>query len=275
MSIIRAFSGAWLVLSIAACSAQPADRSAEGRPTIVSLNPCSDAILAELAPPEQLLAISHYSNDPAATSMPAEQVARYRSTSSRAEEIIALAPDLVVTDRFLPAPTRRALEQSGIVLFDLDIVSTVDDSLAQVRALADLAERREEGDALVGRMTEAWNENTPGRNAPISVLLWQEDGIVLGPDSLAAALLEHSGFTLAPDAQGLGYGQYLPLEQVLADPPQLLLTSGTTRALQHPALDILNGTVRAQLDPGLLYCAGPTIPRALARLRQIREGFSP
>ncbi|OYX66412.1 MAG: hypothetical protein B7Y88_04880 [Sphingomonadales bacterium 32-64-17] len=259
---------------MAACGAPPTDSRADGRPTIVSLNPCSDAILAELAPPEQLLAISHFSKDPAATSMPAEQVARYRSTSSRAEEIIALAPDVVVTDRFLPAPTRRALEKSGIVLFDLDIVNTVDDSLAQVDALAALAERRDEGKALARRMAEAWNQNTPGRNAPVAVLLWQEDGIVLGPDSLAAALLEHSGFTLQSAAQELGYGQYLPLEQVLADPPQLLLTSGATRALHHPALDVLSGTVRAQLDPRLLYCAGPTIPRALARLREIREGFS-
>ena len=39
-------------------------------PTIVSLNPCTDAILAEVADPAQLLAISHYSHDPRATSMP-------------------------------------------------------------------------------------------------------------------------------------------------------------------------------------------------------------
>ena len=262
------------MLLLAACSGPPAYRRAEERPTIVSLNPCSDAILAEFVPPEQLLAISHFSKDPAASSMLAARAARYRATSGRAEEILALAPDFVVTDRFLPAPTRRALEQAGITVFMLDIANTVDDSLTQVRALADLAGRSEEGEALARTVAEAWRQGGARQEDPVVALLWQEGGIVPGPDSLAAALLEHSGFALHSAARGLGQGHYLPLEQVLADPPQLILTAGPERALQHPALEALDGTVRAQFDPRLLYCAGPTIPRALARLREIREGFS-
>jgi hypothetical protein len=38
-------------------------------PAIVSLNPCSDAILAEVADPGQVLALSHYSRDPRSSSM--------------------------------------------------------------------------------------------------------------------------------------------------------------------------------------------------------------
>ncbi|HCH95383.1 MAG TPA: iron ABC transporter substrate-binding protein, partial [Erythrobacter sp.] len=57
---------------LAACAgggagAPPPERG----PTIVSLNPCTDAILAEVAAPGQLLAISHYSKDPRASSMEA------------------------------------------------------------------------------------------------------------------------------------------------------------------------------------------------------------
>ena len=50
------------------------------RPTIVSLNPCTDAILAEVAEPAQLLAISHYSHDPQASSMPMAQARRWPAT---------------------------------------------------------------------------------------------------------------------------------------------------------------------------------------------------
>ncbi|WP_245978384.1 ABC transporter substrate-binding protein [Aurantiacibacter xanthus] len=270
----RLSSAALLVLLLAACGTAPVRQRADGRPTIVSLNPCSDAILAEFTPPDQLLAISHFSKNPAQSSMPAAQAARYRSTSGRVEEILALAPDLVVADRFLPAPTRHALEQAGIAVFNLDIPQTVDDSLSQVRALADLARRSEDGDALAEAISAAWRQDGAEQQAPVSALMWQENGIVPGPDSLVAALLSHSGFTLHSAARGLGQGQVLPLEQVLADPPELILTAGSARALHHPALEVLADTARAQFDQRLLYCAGPTIPRALARLREIREGFS-
>ncbi len=59
--MIRWLAGA--VLALGGCSA-PAPTSgpvSNDRPSIVSLNPCADAILAEVATPGQLLAISHYS----------------------------------------------------------------------------------------------------------------------------------------------------------------------------------------------------------------------
>ena len=69
-------------LTLAACAAPP-PRLATDHPTIVSLNPCADAILAEVADPAQLLAISHYSHDPRATSMPLAQARRFRATGVR------------------------------------------------------------------------------------------------------------------------------------------------------------------------------------------------
>ena len=64
---MRLLAASALLLSACQAQHQPA-RDAE-QPTIVSLNPCADAILAEVTAPEHLLAISHYSQDPAATSM--------------------------------------------------------------------------------------------------------------------------------------------------------------------------------------------------------------
>ena len=206
--------------------------------------------------------------------MSAEAAARYPATSGRAEEIIALAPDLVVADSFLPAPTRRALERAGIAVAAVDVPRSLNDSLAQVRALARLARREDEGRALAAELSRAWHVGAAATDRPVVTLLWQEGGIVPGPDSLAAALLDHSGFALHSAARGLAQGDYLPLEQVLADPPQLILSAGGERALHHPALAALADTARYDLDPRLLYCGGPTIPRALARLRAIREELS-
>ena len=85
------------VLLLAACAQGGADAPTAGaRPTIVSLNPCTDAILADVTAPGQLLAISHYSKDPRSSSMPAEQASRYRATGGTVEEVLALDPDVVV-----------------------------------------------------------------------------------------------------------------------------------------------------------------------------------
>jgi iron complex transport system substrate-binding protein len=60
------------------------------------------------------------------------------------------------------------------------------------------------------------------------------------------------------------------LEHVLADPPRVLIVAGDDAMLHHPALAQLTGVAQASLSANLLYCGGPTIPRALARLGEIR-----
>jgi len=93
-----------------------------------------------------------------------------------------------------------------------------------------------------------------------------------------AELLARTGFSNFAAARGLGQAQILPLEQVLADPPQVILAAGNTRAqenrlLHHPALATLPHTRIVPFDPALEWCAGPTVIRAAARLAQIRRSL--
>jgi iron complex transport system substrate-binding protein len=87
--------------------------------------------------------------------------------------------------------------------------------------------------------------------------------------------MAHTGFASHSAARGLGQGAYVPLEQVLADPPALVLAAGDERMLTHPALRGLEGVRYAQLDPTLLFCGGPTVIRAAARLAHIRASIPP
>ena len=108
-----------LVLLLAACAGEgPARVGDGGRPTIVSLNPCSDAILAEVAEPGQLLAISHYSKDPRSSSMEAAIAARFAATGGTVEEVLALDPDVVVAGSFLAPATHAAFADLGIEVKD-------------------------------------------------------------------------------------------------------------------------------------------------------------
>jgi len=240
-------------------------------PTIVSLNPCTDAILAEVADPGQLLAISHYSQDPRATSMPLAEARRFRVTGGTAEEVLALDPDVVVAGSFLPPAQTAAFRRLGVRVETFAIVPDLAENAAQVRRLAALAGHPARGEALLAR-TDAALAATRFSGPKVRTLLWQEGGIVPGAETLIVRLMAHTGLASHSAARGLGQGAYLPLEQVLADPPQLVLATSGERMLTHPALRRLAGVRYAQFDSSLLFCGGPTIIRAAERLAEIRSG---
>lgn len=264
-----------VVLMLAACSPAPAREAGQRLPTIVSLNPCTDAILAEVADPVQLLAISSYSHDPAASSMDLTTARRFPATSGSVEELLALRPDLVVGATFISPATVSALDRLGLRLERFGIARTVEESKAQVRALAALAGHPERGEALIARIDATLAKAAPPPGPPVSALVWQAGGIVPGPNTLIAELLARTGFTNAAAARGLGQADLLPLEQVLADPPQLIFAAGSVlgnedRMLNHPALAALTGTRRETLDPALLWCGGPSIVKTVERLGVVR-----
>lgn len=231
----------------------------------------------QVADPGQILAISHFSRDPAASSMGIERARDFRVTSGSLEEVLALAPDIVVADEYLPAATRTALDDLGVRLVSLPIARNVEDSLEQIGQLARLTGHPERGAALNARIAAALASARPAVGAkPISAVIWQGGGIVPGADTLIADLLSRTGFASHSAVRGYRQADYLPLERLLADPPELIIAAGDPRSnedrmLSHPALDALTGTRRERLDRAFLWCGGPTIIRAVERLGEIRE----
>lgn len=271
-------AGLLLALLLGACApAQGRGTPAVAdRPTLVSLNPCTDAILAEVADPAQILAISAWSHDPASSSMDMTAARRFASTNGSVEEVLALRPGIVIDGTFTPPASRAAYDRLGLRLESVAIASTVEDSKAQVRHLARLAGHPERGEALVARIDAALAEAAPRSGQPlVPTVLWEPGGIVPGDDTLIAELMRRAGLANFTAARGMKQADYLPLERLLADPPQLILTSGNPRAeenrqLAHLALASLKGVRRAAIEPNLLYCGGPTIIRAARRFAEVR-----
>ena len=247
---------------------------------IVSLNPCSDAVLAEVADRNQLLAVSHYSHDPQASSMDVAEARRFPATSGSVEEILQFRPDVVVSGTYISPATLAALRRLGIRVELLPIAATVAESEAQVRTLAQLAGHPERGEALVAKIHAALDAaRPPAGSTAVSALVWQSGGMVPGGDTLIADLLHRTGFISFAAAKGMKQAEILPLEELLADPPQVILTAGDVhgeedRMLAHPALRHLSQSQRQRLEPSLLYCGGPTIIRAAQRLAQIRRNWA-
>ncbi len=261
-----------LVSMLAAACAPAPDGTAAKAPRIVSLNPCADAILAEVAP-DHLLAVSHYSYDPASSSMGVAQAMRFAATSGSAEEIAKLDPDIVVAATFLPPATERALAAMGYRVVKTGSIASLDDALQQVRDLADLAGEQEAGERLVVQIEASLIAARPLEQEPVSALVWQAGGLVPGEQTLVSDLLRHTGFTNFSAGRGLGQGAVVPLEDVLTDPPQVILNAGNGRMQNHPSLGKLADRT-TEFDTRLTWCGGPTIIAAAARLSEIRDGLT-
>lgn len=265
---------ACLALALAGCAGEPAADIAARTdpPRIVSLNPCLDAILVEVAEPGQILALSHYSRDPSSSSIAPEVAARYATTGGTVEEILALKPDLVVASTFLAPSTRNALEQLGVGVATFGSPQTIAQSYAQIEQIAAIAGQPDSGTALIQHIAD----KLPGQHdiAPVTALLWQPGQIVPGEATLVSEMLARNGFASHSAAQGLSQADHVTLEAILADPPEVMLVAGSSRGQQHPLLAKLEDTQVEILDPQLLYCGAGTLIALQQRLSQIRSGLS-
>lgn len=262
------------MLMLAACT--PAEQRAAapqaGLPAVVSLNPCLDGLLVELAGPDQIIALSHYSRDPAASSIARDVAARYPVTGGTVEEVMARDPDLVLASSFIAPGIRQAYEQSGIAVASFGIAATPAESYAQIRELARILGQSARGEALIKRIELELDSYKAGPgDARPSAVLWQQGQIVPGEATLVSDLLRRAGFSSHSARRGKRQADLLSLEEVLADPPDVLLVAGDARGQHHPALAGLEHTQIAVFDPSLFYCAGPTMVRAMERLAEIRE----
>ena len=145
--------------------------AAHGAPVprrIVSLNPCLDAILLDVADPAQITALSRYSVHASEFAM-AEEARSHRHISGSAEEVALLRPDLVLVSGMGAAPLMTVLPRLHIAYATFAVPSSVDESLAQVRRVAALAGHPGRGEALVARIRAAIRTGgaSPRRAAPV------------------------------------------------------------------------------------------------------------
>jgi iron complex transport system substrate-binding protein len=247
---------------------------------IVSMNPCIDAVLMQVAEPQQIAAISHYSHDPRATSIPLDQALRFPAISGDAEEVIAAGPDLVISGPHVSIQTVAALKRLGIPVLQVPVPETVEDNKAQIRAIAEGIGQAAKGKALNDRI-DATLARAATSKPPVSALIWQGSGLVPGTGTLADELLRLTGFENKSSALGLKAWDILSIEGLLASPPDVLLTGEADlgagnadggRMLSHPIFKKAGKRIRTGHFPSrFLQCGGPMIIPAVEQLAAVRR----
>ncbi|MBX9796014.1 ABC transporter substrate-binding protein [Sphingomonas sp.] len=253
-----------LALALAACAPSAA---APGGGGIVSTNPCADAMLLALVPPERVAAISHYSKDPAASSIAPALAARLRATAGTAEEVIALRPDLVITSSFAPPATRAAYARAGLRTLVLDGAPSVSASVAQLRTLAAAVGAQARGEALVAAIERAAQPVPP---KGIRTLLYLGGGMANGPGNLLDDMMTRAGLTNAAADYGLAYSGAVSAEALALRPPALILAPDLSARQARARAAVLGARTRQAVFPRrLINCGGPVIIEAMATLKQV------
>jgi iron complex transport system substrate-binding protein len=258
-----------IALALAGCNTQPARTGG-----IVSTNPCADQLLLALAPADRVAAISHYSQEAEATSIPLDLARRFRGTKGTAEEVVALKPDLVIASSFTSASTLRAYQRLGLKVLQLDSPTTIAASREQIRSVAAALGTRVAGERLIARIDAAVTAATPKDAARPAALLFIADNFANGGPTLLTEMLGRAGFASPPAAMS----RAVPIEEVLHQLPAVILTpdgEGRTARLRRRVLARAGLPVAEAAFPRtLVNCAGPTIIPAMQRLATIRAGLA-
>jgi iron complex transport system substrate-binding protein len=239
---------------------------------IVSINLCADELLLTLADPSQIAGLSVYATDPT-LSFTAEKAAAFRHDASSAETVVGLNPDLVLAGRYTKRATRDMLAQLGYRVELLDAARSIADSEKLIRQVAALVGHPDRGEALIADIDAARGraEAAAPPQHPTAAI-YQRRGYVTGGDTLSGELLAIAGFTNGGAPLAGKSGGFVPLERMVATPPDYIVVASTTRRaedqgsalLAHPALAALfPPQKRIVLPEKLTVCGGPSLPAAL------------
>jgi len=241
---------------------------------VVSMNLCTDQLAMMLAAPGQLVSVSRIALDPVSSAMSAEAAA-YPINAGIAEEVFALAPDLVLGGTYTDPFAVQMLRDLGIEVVQFPIVSQLSDIPDVVRhmgaalgrvATADILAR--EVEARLDTISNVTDEGVP------EAAFFFANGYSLGAGTLSHDIVTKAGFANLAERLGRSGGGRLSLEELLLNRPDVLVSaqpypaaSRSEEIMAHPALD---GIPRVASGPEWV-CGTPLTLRALDQMVALRE----
>ncbi len=249
-------------------------------PRVMSLNVCTDQLVLALAQPGQILSLSALADDPD-LSFHSAIAAAYPKNRGLAEEVFLARPDIVVTGTYSLHNTTQLLRHIGTRVETFDYAQTLESVPGAVRRMGAILGR----EARAETIAEAYEaelaalSSPPAADAPAAII-YEQNGVVLGSETLADSVLKAAGFrNLAAERGYEGMVPY-PLELLVRDRPDLVLLASpfpgapslADQFVEHPAIASLKSLRRKGIAPrGSWSCAGPFTLEAVRALKALRE----
>lgn len=205
------------VAALAAACGPPAPPDAPDGPArrIVSLDYCADQYVLGLAERSRILALSPDAGE--AFSYLRSAAAGLPLVRPRAEDVLALRPDLVVRSYGGGPRVRAFLERSGVAVLQLDYapdISAVRDGIRRAAAGLGVPAR---GDALIAEM-DTRLERVRARGGSTRALYLTPAGVSAGAGTFVHDLIEAAGLGNFDDRSGW---RSIPLERLAYEAPEV------------------------------------------------------
>ncbi len=211
---------------------------------IASLNLCTDSMLFELAEPSQIVSVTALSQDEA-LSHHVELALTIPANRGLAEEVIALAPDLVLTGSYTSTGTTALLKRLGYRVMTFQPATNLSEFRTSFVRLAAAIGAQNKADQLLREMDLAI-ASIVRRDRALwpRAIIYRPNGYSPGQRSLANEMLTIAGIANLATEFNIEYGGFVPIERlVVANPDFVILADRTKRfpaladmVLAHPAL---------------------------------------
>lgn len=265
-------------------AAEPARGANVPKPSrIVSLDLCTDQLLVELVERQRIAAVTFMAADPVDSAAP-EKARGIAFTRGGAEDVLRRDPDLVLAGPYGVSATVSLLRRLGRNVVIVPLAQDIDGVRAAVRAVAAAVGEQAAGEAMIQEFNRRLARATPPADTRAwpTALVYQIGGVVSGPATLADAALAAAGFRNMSAAYRLTRGGQVPLEYLVAKPPDLLVLGSAPQEyrtvladnLRHPIIRLLRQRgASAELPWRYWLCGTPHIADAIEQLARARAGI--
>jgi len=231
---------------------------------VVSTFLCTDEYVFRLLPRDRIGALSFLAADrhPVVSTI-ADKVAGIPLVHDSAEEVLSFRPDAVVMYAGTQERLHVQLRAAGIPIIDAGWSNSLADIRRDALALGRALGVEDRAKALVAEMDHTLAAPKPP-GAAVRTLIYEPNGYV-GTGRVTDEILTRAGLINVATQIGMTRSGMIPVEAVIADPPQLLLLSNAdprpslaNLVLHHPAFRTLEGhTAIAPVSLRALACPGP------------------
>lgn len=247
---------------------------------IASLGVCADQYILGMVEPKRIAALSPYATDPI-LSLYSDRAKGIPTTRGSAEELIALAPDLVVADRWGNSKTLSTLKRLGIPVLQLGLPVSFDEVMNETRRVAKAFGESKLGERLIADATErikAVKTHVHGHRAEAVYIM--PGGYTAGRGSFVDTVISTAGIdNLAAKLGKYGWTR-LSMEYVINEDPDMLIFSFfrpgvhslATRYRQHgPLARLAKKKTTIDMPERYWICGGWFLHKAVSYLAGVNR----
>ncbi|WP_109612784.1 ABC transporter substrate-binding protein [Pseudaminobacter salicylatoxidans] len=191
---------------------------------VVSMNVCTDQLAMLLAGGGQLYSVSALAGD-TESSVLADEAGRYVINHGLAEEVFLMSPDLVIAGTYTTRTTVDLLRRLGFRVEEFAPANSFADIGEHITRMGELLGRQEKAAALIAQMEARLAALRAQPASGKTVALYYANSYTSGAGTLVDETVKAAGLVNIADTLGMQGTSQLPLEMLVLENPDLVVTS--------------------------------------------------